>query len=161
MMQTILINLPHKLLILLFFALTYIPVLYFGIYSTLDRILIGDAAKSFTFIWSIFFLTLINIIYSIILATGSKKASITKFIIRLNLEYGKIFTGLFLTATVFVIQAIVVEHKIIISSWNEDQSKVIIAFTIIFLSFIIFPMIAAIANYFMVKYFRHALWDQE
>lgn len=157
-MKTLLINWPHKLVILLLFGLTYAPALYFGLESKLNNALIGDGARSLTFAWTVFLLMLVNIGHNYLTPVNLRNSKLTKFIIRLNVEYGKIFPGLFLTALIFIIQAIVINRKMLITKWGENKTVPLTAILVSFSSFIIFPAVAAIINYFLVKRFRKMFW---
>jgi hypothetical protein len=117
----------------------------------------GDMAKSITFIWTVFILSIINIVYRLVLKY-TQNYKFTKFLIRVNAEYGKIYSGLFLTAAVFIIQAAVVNWQKISVAWSDKPGGVILAVLISVSAFLIFPALAAVGNYFLVKYFRTALW---
>ncbi len=157
-MKTLLINWPHKLLIFFFFGLTYAPVLYFGIMKHFTNMLLGDAARSLTFIWTVFLLTILNAIYRVILLY-TKNDKFTKFLIRVNIEYGKIYTGLWLTAFIFIIQAALANMGKISVGWEQGKLSTAWVISLSLAAFLVFPTLAAIANYFMVKFFRQALWD--
>lgn len=144
-------------MIVFFFGLTYIPVLYFGISQHFNNILLGDGARSLTFIWTVFLLTLLNIIYRIILPY-KENAKFTKFLIRLNLEYGKIYLGLWLTCFIFIIQASIVNFSKISNNWSQDSLATSWVVTTTLSAFLLFPGLAVFVNYFLVKYFRRALW---
>ena len=123
-MKNLLINWQHKLLIFIFFGLTYAQVLYLGIMQSFNNILLGDGARSLTFIWTVFLISLVNIIYRIILIF-TKNDRVTKFLIHLSVEFGKIFVGLSLTACVFIIQVAVVNANKVSLQWQQNKWSVI------------------------------------